>query len=279
MKMDETYDGPTVAVLARTMSTVFGTATTSVVSVHRDEDDAAHALAQRIVVGSGLDSGWAVLTVPAPFLAAEPARRTGGGALGPQLWAALEPLGIAGDVDEAAMIERVHDLVGEVLDGDAVPSPAGDRRAAGEVPQSAVIELAEAVGWSASSVRGVPGSFARLLREVRNRADEVGQPRFRFVDDLRIALEPAVNHGTVMAMSRAQLLDLVRTLVEVANTPGGDPTEPKLNGLEAAYRAHWATVSDTPWESVDGGQQALIVRDVDRLVRAYLTGLVDGREG
>jgi len=102
---------------------------------------------------------------------AEDERGTGGGALGPQLWAALEPTGISVGADEAAMVARVRDLVQNVRDG-----------------------LTE------------DGRVRKLYRELRN------------------ALRPAQTDPTAVdRMTRGALLDLVRSVVEAANTPAVDP--------------------------------------------------------
>lgn len=204
MDMDE-YNGPTVAVLVREHPTIWGAIAVEVVSVHRNDRDAATGLAARIIAGDAASSGWRVVTVPAPGLAAD------------------------------GTDQRDADL-------------------------AAALGMDEPAAWP---------TMCRKVRGLRQATDEAGEPYV--LADLRKALAPAQHHpAMVERMTPTQLLDLVRTLVEVVNTPPA-PVALDPEGIERAARTVGGSrMSSESWENLDGRTQELYVADAERVVRAYL---------
>jgi len=176
MNMDD-YDGPTVAVLVQTHATLLGASTTEVVSVHEDQADAARVLAEQIAASGSIGPGWRVLVVPAPFLA----RRDDGQPVQHEHESVGDREAIAAVIKrhmpETQTYGREDNCARDVLK--VVGQRMRDARAQRDV------DLADALGWSESDVRDVPGSWGRMCREVRRLAQvEPTELRARLVREL-----------------------------------------------------------------------------------------------
>ncbi len=105
---------------------------------------------------------------------------------------------------------------------------------------------------------------------------------------LRSALRGGTADGVLEALPWRALLNLVRSVVEAANSPaehradleakaqrlaalvGDDPARVQLDAEALDRAARAAYDGDTPWESLDGRIQQNYVEDAQRAVTAYL---------
>lgn len=108
----------------------------------------------------------------------------------------------------------------------------------------------------------------------------------RFVQALRDALAPAVTGSvTVDELDRTALLDVVRSVVEAANTPGAVHRE-RLGELDPALTVNAerlesaamsaAGLTPASWASADGRVQERYVQEAQGVVEAYLADPEDG---
>ena len=227
MDKNASYDGPTVAIVARTTLGIPAV----IVSVHRDRADAAGALAEQILAGLTTGQGLAVFEVPAPFLA-----------------------GPSEIIRAAAKSEREGAHLGRML---------AERQAAGDL--AAALDLDEAGDWT---------TMCRKVRGLRQAQDELDP--FVLADLRDILRSTQDDPMAVDRMAPSALLDIVRSLVVAAGTPGAVHAERLAaeldpERLERALRAHWdAHRTTTAWENTPGPDQERELRAVERIVRAYL---------
>jgi hypothetical protein len=270
MNMDD-YDGPRVAVLVEVMDGV-----TAVDSAHPDEDEAAHYLGQLLLKGGTQyerASAWALVYVPAPLLA--------------------RPLTGSSVVD---------------LDAETRAAIRADAESvAREQDEAERHKMAVVLGLRSIPDEPIVPSWRTIRTQARRIKDLGGES---FVAALRKVLGPALNDaGKVQDMTRPQLLDLVRSVVEATsirpevstvvqdlrralepitgpNWSGVDGTlvtivqglveasqnrEPDAEGIDRALRAHWIAhrVSEA-WDRAPEPDRERERLAVERIIRAYL---------
>jgi len=229
MDKNASYDGPTLAVLVREHSTMFGPIAIDVVSVHRDRADAAGALAEQILAGLTTGQGLAVFEVPAPFLA-----------------------GPSEIIRAAAKSEREGAHLGRML---------AERQAAGDL--AAALDLDEAGDWT---------TMCRKVRGLRQAQDELDP--FVLADLRDILRSTQDDPMAVDRMAPSALLDIVRSLVVAAGTPGAMRRAELVRELDPAASANAERLKDAA-RVVAGGQRNAPMQWTElaaRVVTAYLQG-------